>query len=115
MSVGLLKKNIYDYSERVLKYSTLRLRISVRKHLRKNYIPVYITQALWDCGGGGNTSQLLLLGSPDMVKTKKNIPRKKSNPRKTKKVVTKFIVNTLRTDFYLVNDPGTTFHILGRK
>lgn len=40
MSVGLLKKNIYNYSERVLKYSTLQLRISVRKHLRKNYFPV---------------------------------------------------------------------------
>ena len=50
-----------------------------------------------------------------MVKTRKNIPRKKSSPRKNKNVVMKFIVNTLRTDFYLVNDPGTTFHLLGRK
>ena len=40
MSVGLLKKNINNFSERLLKYSTLQLRISVRKHLRKNYIPV---------------------------------------------------------------------------
>lgn len=77
------KKEYLQLSKRGLTYPTLQLPIYVRKHLRKNCVPVlHITQILWD-NRGGYSFQLLLWGKHNTVRTK-NISRKKLNPLKNK-------------------------------